>query len=87
LIDIQNGNKGGVINTGHNSNNLILNMKKEYQKADDIYWDTLNKEIDILKLTPDSTIKSLLMKQEGSKNLKLCNYSYVILYFILFLQI
>ncbi len=52
-----NRNEGGVINTGNNSNIQVQNVKKTYQKADDINWETLNKEINILKSNPDSSIK------------------------------
>lgn len=47
----------GIINTGDNNKNEVQNIKIEYQKADDINWETLNKEINILKSNPDSSIK------------------------------
>lgn len=47
----------GIINTGNNSVNQVYNINKEYQKADDINWETLNKEISILKSNSDSSIK------------------------------
>lgn len=52
-----NRNEGGVINTGNNGENLVINMKKEYQKVDDINWETLNKEINILKSNSNLSIK------------------------------
>ena len=45
----------GIINTGDNSTNQVT--KQEYHKTDDINWETLNKEINILKSNPDSSIK------------------------------
>ncbi len=49
------GSNEGVINTGDNSTNQVT--KQEYPKTDDINWETLNKEINILKSNPDSSIK------------------------------
>lgn len=50
-------NEGGIINTGGNTKNLVVNKKEENQKGHDINWETLNKEIKILKSNPDSSIK------------------------------
>lgn len=47
----------GVISTGSNSSNRVYNINKENQKADDINWETLNKEIDILKSNSDLSIQ------------------------------
>ena len=52
-----NRNEKGIINTGSNSVNQVNNINQEYQKADDINWETLNKEINILKSKSDSSIK------------------------------
>lgn len=52
-----NRNEGGVINTGDNANIHVQNVEEKYQKTDDINWETLNKEINILKSNPDSSIK------------------------------
>ena len=47
----------GIINTGHDGVNQIYNMNAENQKKDDFDWETLNKEISILKSNPDLSIK------------------------------
>lgn len=47
----------GVINTGECSKNVVINQKKEYRSTDSINWEALNKEIGILKSSPDSSIK------------------------------
>lgn len=47
----------GIINTGDYNKNEVQNIKKEYQKAYDINWEILNKEINILKSNPDASIK------------------------------
>lgn len=65
-----NTNEGGVINTGNGSNIQIKNMKKEYQKADDINWEILNKEINILKLKPDLSIKKFAHEAEEAAEKK-----------------
>ncbi len=51
-----NGNEG-IISTGSRCVNQVYNINREYQIADDINWETLNKEINILKSNSDSSIK------------------------------
>lgn len=55
----------GVINTGSNSISQIYNIKKENQKADDINWESLNKEINILKSNPDLSVRKFA-KEAGN---------------------
>lgn len=52
-----NRNEGGIINTGSNGNNQVHITKTECQKTNDIKWETLNEEINILKSSSDSSIK------------------------------
>ena len=33
----------GIISTGDHNKNEVQNIKKEYQKTDDINWEILNK--------------------------------------------
>ncbi len=47
----------GVINTGECGKNVVINQKKECKATDDINWEALNKEIGILKSSPDSSIR------------------------------
>ena len=59
-----NKNEGGIINTGSNSINQVNTINQEYQKADDINWETLSKEINNLKSNGDSSIKKFAYEAE-----------------------
>lgn len=48
-VNINNNN--GIISTGNKSCNVI------YQQLDDINWETINKEINALKSSPDASIQ------------------------------
>lgn len=50
-------NERGIINTGSNSFNQVNIINQEKQKEDDIDWETLKNEINILKSNGDSSIK------------------------------
>ncbi len=54
----------GIINTGHDSVNQIHNANKEAQKTDDINWETLKKEISILKSQSDLPVKKFAYEAE-----------------------
>lgn len=58
MSNIINVNRNdGIINTGQDNVNQIYNINKDDQKIDDINWEALNKEISILKLSTDVSIK------------------------------
>lgn len=61
-----NQNEGGIINTGSGSKNQVQNIKNDNQKTDDIKWENLNQEINILKTSPDSSIKKFALEAEAS---------------------
>lgn len=63
-------NEGGIINTGSNNNNEVINVKKEYQKAEEIKWDVLNGEINVLKSNRDASIKKFAHEAETAANKK-----------------
>lgn len=50
-------NERGIISTGDNNINTVQTMEENYQKTDDINWENLKKEINILKSNPDLSIK------------------------------
>lgn len=60
----------GVINTGSNSISQIYNINKENQRADDINWKSLNKEINILKSNPDLSIQKFAKEAETAAEKK-----------------
>ena len=58
----------GIISTGNNSNNSYITIDNS-QKADDIRWDFLMKEIEALKSSPDSSIKKFSAEaKEAAEN-------------------
>lgn len=50
-------NEGGIVNTGDNTKNIIVN-------GSEINWDALNEEIKILKSSPDSSVKKFAYEVE-----------------------
>lgn len=60
-----NQNEGGIINTGDHTKNWIQIPKNENQKTDDIIWENLNQEINVLKSSPDLSIKKFAFEAEA----------------------
>lgn len=65
-----NHNEGGIVNTGDYSQNKVQITKNENQKTDDIKWETLNQEINVLKSSPDSSIKKFAHEAEEAAEKK-----------------
>ncbi len=65
-----NRNEGGIINTGSNTNNEVINIKKEYSKTEEIKWDVLNSEINKLKSNRDASIKKFAHEAENAAHKK-----------------
>ena len=49
---------------------MVQTTKNEYQKTDDIKWETLNQEIDVLKSSQDSSIKKFAHEVEEAAEKK-----------------